>query len=106
MLLPVHPVAAVKRGALMLASPRKPLLVQLVVTRRCNLACGYCHEYDDKSAPVDVQLLERRIDHAASLGTLVLTLTGGEPLLHPKLDDCVRRVVSHGMVCTLISNGY
>jgi MoaA/NifB/PqqE/SkfB family radical SAM enzyme len=90
----------------MLASPRAPLLVQLVVTRRCNLACGYCHEYDDVSAPVDEGLLERRIDRAANLGTLVLTLTGGEPLLHPKLDHLVARVASHGMVCTLISNGY
>ena len=90
----------------MLASPRAPLLVQLVVTRRCNLACGYCHEYDNVSAPVNTGLLERRIDHAANLGTLVLTLTGGEPLLHPGLDGLVARVASHGMVCTLISNGY
>jgi len=90
----------------MLGSVRRPLLVQLVVTRRCNLACGYCHEYDDFSAPVDTELLERRIDHAAELGTLVLTLTGGEPLLHPSLDRLVARVVSRGMVCTLISNGY
>ena len=106
MFLPVHPLTSVKRGALMLASPRRPLLVQLVVTRRCNLACGYCHEYDDVSSPVDAGLLEQRIDHAGDLGTLVLTLTGGEPLLHPKLDSLVARVVSNGMVCTLISNGY
>jgi MoaA/NifB/PqqE/SkfB family radical SAM enzyme len=91
---------------LMLASPRRPLLVQLVVTRRCNLACGYCDEYDDVSPPVDAALLERRIDHAGALGTLVLTLTGGEPLLHPKLDTLVARAVAGGMVCTLISNGY
>ncbi len=90
----------------MLASPRTPLLVQLVVTRRCNLACGYCHEYDDSSQPVDQRLLERRIDHSGDLGTLVLTLTGGEPLLHPQLDALVARVALHGMVCTLISNGY
>jgi MoaA/NifB/PqqE/SkfB family radical SAM enzyme len=36
----------------------------------------------------------------------VVTLTGGEPLLHPKLDELVAHVVSHGMVCTMISNGY
>ena len=90
----------------MLASPRRPLLVQLVVTRRCNLSCGYCFEYDDHSPPVPADLLEQRIDHAAALGTLVLTLTGGEPLLHPTLDALVARVASHGMVCTLISNGY
>ena len=90
----------------MLASPRRPLLVQLVVTRRCNLACGYCHEYDNRSPAVDTALLERRIDRAGHLGTLVLTLTGGEPLLHPSLDSLVARGVADGMVCTLISNGY
>jgi MoaA/NifB/PqqE/SkfB family radical SAM enzyme len=90
----------------MLASVRRPLLVQLVVTRRCNLACGYCDEYDDSSAPVEAALLEARIDHAGALGTVVLTLTGGEPLLHPSLDRLIARAVSAGMVCTLISNGY
>ncbi|MGC4085325.1 MAG: hypothetical protein QM736_25190 [Vicinamibacterales bacterium] len=49
-----------------------------------------------------VDRLEQRIDHAAELGTLVLTLTGGEPLLHPKLDTLVARTASHGMVCTMI----
>jgi MoaA/NifB/PqqE/SkfB family radical SAM enzyme len=104
--LPPTPVASFVRGARMLASPRRPLLVQLVVTRRCNLSCGYCHEYDTHSAPVDADLLERRIDHAAALGTLVLTLTGGEPLLHPQLDSLIARAAGRGMVCTLISNGY
>src|SRR5262245_3578683 len=100
------PLSTVKRAALMALSPRRPLLVQLVVTRRCNLACGYCHEYDNVSSPREVPLLERRIDHAGRLGTLVLTLTGGEPLLHPRLDTLIARVVANGMVCTLISNGY
>jgi MoaA/NifB/PqqE/SkfB family radical SAM enzyme len=105
--LPPSPVASAARGVRMLASPRRPLLVQMVVTRRCNLSCGYCHEYDSHSAPVDADLLERRIDHAAALGTLVLTLTGGEPLLHPRLDALVARAAAaRGMVCTLISNGY
>lgn len=95
-----------RRGARVLASPRRPLLVQLVVTRRCNLACGYCDEYDDVSLSVETSLLERRIDHVGELGTLVVTLTGGEPLLHPRLDVLIARVVSKGIVCTLISNGY
>jgi MoaA/NifB/PqqE/SkfB family radical SAM enzyme len=104
--LPRNVLRSATRGALMVASPRRPLLVQLVVTRRCNLACGYCSEYDDTSSPVDAALLEARIDHAAQLGTLVLTLTGGEPLLHPKLDQLIARAASRGVVCTLISNGY
>jgi MoaA/NifB/PqqE/SkfB family radical SAM enzyme len=104
--LPPHPLASAGRGALMLASPKRPLLVQLVVIRRCNLACGYCDEYDNVSPPIEAPLLEARIDHAAELGTLILTLTGGEPLLHPRLDRLVERASTRGMVCTLISNGY
>jgi MoaA/NifB/PqqE/SkfB family radical SAM enzyme len=103
---PTQLIAALARGARTVASVKRPLLVQLVVTRRCNLACGYCDEYDDSSLPVDAVMLERRIDQAGRLGTLVLTLTGGEPLLHPALDRLVARVASRGMVCTLISNGY
>ncbi len=34
-----------------LSSRYNPLLAQMVVTRRCNLSCGYCNEYDDFSPP-------------------------------------------------------
>ncbi|MBC7173130.1 MAG: radical SAM protein, partial [Polyangiaceae bacterium] len=47
--LPPHPVRTLRRAALALVRPESPLLAQLVVTRRCNLACGYCNEYDHES---------------------------------------------------------
>jgi MoaA/NifB/PqqE/SkfB family radical SAM enzyme len=106
MYLPHHPVRAAARGALAMLSPTRPILVQMVVTRRCNLSCGYCNEYDDFSDPLSTEALEERIDYIASLGTVVLTFTGGEPLLHPDLDRLVARAVSHGMVVTTITNGY
>jgi len=83
-----------------------PLQVQLVVTRRCNLSCGYCNEYDDHSSPVAYETLLAHVDHLADLGTVVLTLTGGEPLLHPRLDDICAYAVSKGIVVTSITNGY
>jgi len=86
--------------------PESPLLAQLVVIRRCNLSCGYCNEYDDHSPPIPVEELFARVDHLAELGCLVLTLTGGEPFMHPRLDEVVARAVSHGMVVTAISNAY
>jgi MoaA/NifB/PqqE/SkfB family radical SAM enzyme len=106
MYLPRHPVAAAGRALRAFTRPTVPLLTQMVVIRRCNLSCGYCNEYDDFSAPIDRALLEARIDHLAALGTLTVTLTGGEPLLHPELDALVARVASHGMVCTTITNCY
>jgi MoaA/NifB/PqqE/SkfB family radical SAM enzyme len=34
--------------------------------------------------------MERRIDHLGRLGTSVITISGGEPLLHPELDRVMR----------------
>jgi MoaA/NifB/PqqE/SkfB family radical SAM enzyme len=106
MLIPKNVGAVLWRSAAAMVDPHRPVLAQVVVTRRCNLSCGYCNEYDDSSAPVPAEVLKARIDHLASLGTVAVTLTGGEPLLHPKLDELIAHVVSRGMVCTLISNAY
>jgi MoaA/NifB/PqqE/SkfB family radical SAM enzyme len=40
------------------------------------------------------------------LGTSVITISGGEPLLHPDLDEIICRMRRHGMVAGLITNGY
>jgi MoaA/NifB/PqqE/SkfB family radical SAM enzyme len=87
-------------------STRHPVLVTLVVTRRCNLACGYCNEYDHVSQPVPTEALLARVDRLADLGTSIVTISGGEPLLHPELDRVVAHVRRRGMVATVITNGY
>lgn len=92
--------------ALALKSPAHPVLAHVVVTRRCNLACTYCNEFDDVSQPVRTAELLQRIDRLAALGTTVITLTGGEPLLHPELEDVIRRIRHHGLIAILVTNGY
>ncbi len=104
--LPPHPLKTAGRALQAMRRPESPLLAQLVVIRRCNLSCGYCNEYDDYSPPIPLEELFARVDHLAELGCLVLTLTGGEPFMHPQLDQVVARAVSHGMVVTSISNAY
>jgi len=42
----------------------------------------------------------------AALGTSIVTLSGGEPLLHPELDEIVSAIRRRGMIATLITNGY
>ncbi|MGH8139327.1 MAG: radical SAM protein, partial [Steroidobacteraceae bacterium] len=88
------------------ASRYNPLLAQIVVTRRCNLSCGYCNEYDDHSDPVPFLVLAARIDHLAKLNTAAVTLTGGEPLLHPELPEIVRAARKRKMIVTMITNGF
>ena len=46
------------------------------------------------------------VDHLASLNTASITFTGGEPLLHPDLDRLVRAARDHGMIVTMITNGF
>jgi MoaA/NifB/PqqE/SkfB family radical SAM enzyme len=61
-----------------LASTRHPVLAHLIPMRRCNLACGYCNEYDHTSSPVPVEVINSRIDKLADLGTSIVTISGGE----------------------------
>jgi len=74
--------------------------------RRCNLSCAYCNEYDDVSKPVPVETMYGRIDRLAELGTTIVTISGGEPLLHPELDLIIERVRKNGMIAGMITNGY
>ena len=83
-----------------------PLLVQIIPIRRCNIDCGYCNEYDKVSPPVVTDTLRRRIDKLAELGTSVVAFSGGEPMLHPDLDDLIRHIRARGMMAGLITNGY
>src|SRR6201997_1229971 len=98
------------RGAKMvakaLASTEHPLLAHIIPMRRCNLACTYCNEFDDFSKPVPIDEMYRRIDKLGALGTAVVTISGGEPLMHPELDDVIRRIRANRMIAGLITNGY
>ena len=84
-----------------------PFLAHLVVTRRCNLSCGYCNEYDRTSPPVAREVLEQRLEKLRELRTWMVCLTGGEPTVHPELTYIVRRMTQLGFRRRqIISNGY
>jgi len=83
-----------------------PLLAHLVITRRCNLSCTYCTEFDKVSDPVSFDVLKRRVDVLAKLKTKMVSVTGGEPLLHPDLFKIIKYIQSQGFVTTLITNGF
>jgi len=89
-----------------LRSPNHPILAHVVVTRRCNLACTYCNEFDDFSKPVPTDEMMQRIDKLAALGTTVITLTGGETLLHPDIEKIVAHIRHHSIVAFQVTNGY
>jgi MoaA/NifB/PqqE/SkfB family radical SAM enzyme len=89
-----------------MASPSHPILAQIIPIRRCNLSCTYCNEYDRTSAPVPTAAMFERIDQLAALGTTIITLSGGEPMLHPDCGAIIRHIRRRGAIATLITNGY
>ena len=89
-----------------LASTKHPFLVHIIPMRRCNLDCGYCNEYDDVSKPVPLEEMKRRLDLLADMGTSIITISGGEPLMHPELDEVIRYIRKRGMIAGLITNGF
>src|SRR5579871_2569093 len=88
------------------ASTSHPIMAHIIPIRRCNLSCTYCNEYDTTSQPVPTATMIERINRLADLGTGIITLSGGEPLLHPELDDIIRAMRKRGVIAGLITNGY
>src|SRR5215472_14639416 len=98
------------RGAKMVTrafmSTDHPLLAHIIPIRRCNLACKYCNEFDDFSKPITTEVMFRGVEKLGEFGTSVITISGGEPLLHPELDQIIRRIRHNGAVTSMITNGY
>jgi MoaA/NifB/PqqE/SkfB family radical SAM enzyme len=89
-----------------LASTDHPVLAHIIPIRRCNLACKYCNEFDDFSKPIPLGTMKQRVDDLARLGTSIVTLSGGEPLLHPELDEIIAHMRKYPIIAGMITNGY
>jgi len=47
-----------------------------------------------------------RLDKLADLGVSIITISGGEPMLHPELDGIIAHIRRRGMIAGMITNGY
>lgn len=84
-----------------------PYHIQLYPTNNCNMNCPFCScsEVDRKQQLTLEQIIEL-IDEAKELGTKAVTISGGgEPLIHPEIEDIVKYIHNSGMEIGLVSNG-
>ena len=82
-------------------------VVQIHPTRRCNLRCLHCYS---SSSPVEsemlqVELLCAAVSDAVAEGYNWVSLSGGEPLVYPALEQLLAHAKAAGMGTAVVSNG-
>ena len=69
-------------------NPNVGRLLALMLTRRCNIACGHCSVESSptvKDPPTTEQQLQEILRQAATAGVEAIQFTGGEPMLREQL---------------------
>jgi MoaA/NifB/PqqE/SkfB family radical SAM enzyme len=85
---------------------RKPVLLYLLVTDRCQMRCSYCFvDHVDVRPEMSTKQLLDLIDEAYSMGTRMICLMGGEPLLREDIDVIIDHIQGKGMICDMTTNG-
>ncbi len=84
----------------------RPFTLIAELTYRCPLRCAYCSNPTEATGrEIDVTTWLRVLEEAANLGVVAVHFTGGEPLLHPELEQLVARASSLGLYTSLITSG-
>ena len=84
---------------------RYPLVLMLEPLFRCNLACVGCGKIQYPSEILKKNLSPDECFRAAEeCGAPIVTLAGGEPLLHPQMEEIVRVLIERIKFVYLCSN--
>jgi MoaA/NifB/PqqE/SkfB family radical SAM enzyme len=80
------------------------------ITNACNASCGFCNFALDVQPPerwhhVPLEGAKRAIDVLAGLFVRYLIVSGGEPTLHPDLEEIIRHAARRRMTVLLVTNG-
>lgn len=87
----------------------KPSLVSWNLTRKCNLRCPHCYMEAEPQVVTENELTTaeclRLVDDMKALGTEMIILTGGEPLLRKDIYDIARYASAQGIWVVMGTNG-
>lgn len=85
----------------------RPFILELEITRRCNLRCLHCYAQAEPDAAEHLSRAEIRgiLDQARELGIDELSLTGGEATLHPDFVPTIDDALERGFNVRFVSNG-
>lgn len=80
----------------------------LMITYRCNLRCAYCfaNSYVNRwDTDMTLETAGRMLDWLKAGNEKMVGIMGGEPTVHPQLDDILKMVAEREMRCSIFTNG-
>jgi radical SAM protein with 4Fe4S-binding SPASM domain len=78
--------------------------VSLVLTHKCNMACVYCYKENNR-LEMSSKSVCKILQDILSMGITHVSLTGGEPTLHPRFWDIVNELSHNAIAVTVNTNG-
>jgi hopanoid biosynthesis associated radical SAM protein HpnH len=83
-----------------------PLVVELEPLFACNLACGGCGKIQHPAKVLKQRMpVEQAVAAVEECGAPVVSIAGGEPLMHPQIDEIVNELVKRKKFVYLCTNG-
>jgi len=81
--------------------------IEVEITNACNLSCVHCYlpQVADRVFMKDMELYRKMLEDFAAQGFLMLTITGGEPFLNPKLFQFLKIARELRYMISLKTNG-
>ncbi len=89
-------------------SEKKEILLSanIEIISVCNFKCPHCYNESAERGYMSLEAFRRIIKELKHLGCIYLTITGGEPLLHPNFEEIYKEAHEAGFIVSLFSNGY
>jgi len=82
-----------------------PLIVELEPLFACNLACPGCGKIQHPASVLKQRMpVEQAIGAIEECGAPMVSIAGGEPLMHPQIDEIVRQLVKKKKFVYLCTN--
>src|SRR5947208_8124690 len=82
-----------------------PLLVELEPLFQCNLACAGCGKIQHPEHTLRRRMpVEQAVGAIEECGAPMVSIAGGEPLIHPEIDEIVRRLIARKKFVYLCTN--
>ncbi len=89
-----------------LNSFKTPLYVYLQINTICNFNCKFCSRESMPNKSIDYLDFKYIIDSLSEFGVNDIYITGGEPLLHPQIDDMIDYALTKKMNISILTNGF